>query len=320
MIIYYKTLLFVMIIMLLNSCFDNNPSVKFIVDDEVVLDINDEKVTSKQFKKMLVEQKKIFRVQNIQELKPEELSWFKNRVLDELVKKILLAQEIEKNNITIDQNEFNKVLNQKREGYVEDTLGKTLVLEKISREDWENSIKNTVLTNKLIQEHVNSKVSVSEKEMQEYFDKSDEFHKKEQVRALHIMVESEEEIRQIQKEIRRKQKTFSDLAKAYSLGPEGIQGGDLGYFEAGQMPEEFDDVFKLKINKISDIIRTPYGFHLFKVVGKVQERKMDFEESRSSIKNILLRDLQDKAFQKWFLKLKRNAQIDIKYDVFDKIN
>ena len=320
MTIYFKPLLFVMIIILLNSCFDNNPSVNFIVDDEIVLEINDEKDTSKQFKKMLVGQKKIFRVQNIQELKPEELSWFKNRVLDELVKKILLAQEITKNNITIDQNEFDKVLNQKREGYVEDSLEKTLVLEKISREDWENSIKNTVLTNKLIQEHVNSKVSVSEKEMLEYFDKSDEFHKKEQVRALHIMVESEEEIREIQKEIRRKQKTFSGLAKEYSLGPEGIQGGDLGYFEAGQMPEEFDDVFKLKINKISDIIRTPYGFHLFKVVGKIQERKMDFEESRSSIKKILLRNLQDKAFQKWFLKLKQNARIDIKYDVFDKIN
>ena len=58
MIIYFKPLLFVMIIMLLNSCFDNNPSVNFIVDDEVVLEINDEKVTSKQFKKMLVETKK----------------------------------------------------------------------------------------------------------------------------------------------------------------------------------------------------------------------------------------------------------------------
>jgi parvulin-like peptidyl-prolyl isomerase len=306
--------------MLLNSCFDNNSSVNFIVDDEVVLEINDEKVTSKQFKKMLVRQKKIFRVQNIQELKPEELSWFKNRVLDEVVKKILLAQEIEKNNITIDQNEFNKVLNQKREGYVDDALDKTLLLEKISREEWENSIKNMVLTNKLIQEHVNSKVSVSEKEMREYFDKSDEFHKKEQVRALHIMVGSEDEIRKIQKEIRRKQKTFSGLAKEYSLGPEGIHGGDLGYFEAGQMPEEFDDVFKLKINKISDIIRTPYGFHLFKVVGKVQERKMDFKESRSRIKKILLRDLQDKAFQKWFLKLKQNARIVVKYDALDKIN
>ena len=320
MIIYFKPLFSIMIIILLNSCFDNNPSVNFIADDEVVLNINDQKITSKQFKKMLVKQKKIFRVQNIQELKPEELSWFKSRVLDEVVKKTLLAQEIKKNNITIDQNEFNKVLNQKSEGYVEDTLEKTLFLEKISRDDWENSIKNTFLTDKLIQEYVNSKISISEKEMHEYFDKSDEFHKKEQVRALHIMVGSEEEIRKIQKEIRRKHKTFSSLAKEYSLGPEGIQGGDLGYFEAGQMPEEFDDVFKLKINKISDIIRTPYGFHLFKVVGKMQERKMDFEESRSSIKKILLRDLQDQAFQNWFLTLKRNARIDIKYDVLDKIN
>ena len=79
MIIYFKPLLSVIILILFNSCFENNSSVNFIVDDEIVLEINDEKVTAKQFKKMLVGQQKIFRVQNIQELKPEELSWFKNR-------------------------------------------------------------------------------------------------------------------------------------------------------------------------------------------------------------------------------------------------
>jgi len=306
-------------IIILNSCSDN-PSANLTTANDIVLRINDEKVSSKQFKKIFIEQQKIFKVQNTQELKPEELTWLKNRVLDEIVKKTLLSQEIAKNNITIDQNELVEILSQKREGYIEDALEKTLALEKISRDDWENSIQTTLLTNKLINKYVNSKVSVSEKEMREYFDKSNDFHKKEQVRALHIMVESEEEIREIQKEIRRKQKSFSDLAKEYSLGPEGIQGGDLGYFEAGQMPEEFDDVFKLKINKVSDIIRTPYGFHLFKVVDKVQERKLVFEESKSSIKKVLLKNLQDKAFQEWFLKLKRNARIDIKYDVLENIN
>ncbi len=319
MIIYLKLLLLGLII-ILNSCFDNNPSTNFIVDNEAVVIINDEKVTSKQFKKMLVAQKKIFKVQNIQELKIEELSWFKNRVLDEIIKKTLLSQEITKNNITINRNELDEVLNKKKEGYVEGSLDKLLALEKISNHDWESSIKDMELTKKLIHERVNSKLSVSDKEMREYFDKSDKFHKKEQVRALHIMVESEADIIEIQKEIRRKQKSFSRLAKDYSLGPEGVQGGDLGYFEAGQMPEEFDDVFKLKINKVSDIIRTPYGFHLFKVVDKVQERKMNFEESRSMIKNILLQDLQDKVFQEWFLNLKQNARIDIKYDVLEKIN
>ena len=86
MIIYFKPLLLVMIL-LINSCFNNDPSANYIFDNEVVLIINDEKITSKQFKKMLIEQKKIFKVQNIQDLKLEELSWFKNRVLDEVVKK-----------------------------------------------------------------------------------------------------------------------------------------------------------------------------------------------------------------------------------------
>ena len=104
MITYFKPLVLIVIIILLNSCFDNNPTANFIVDNDVVLRINDEKVSSKQFKKILVEQKKIFKVQNIQELKPEELTWFKNRVLDEVVKKTLLSQEIAKNNITIPES------------------------------------------------------------------------------------------------------------------------------------------------------------------------------------------------------------------------
>jgi len=316
--IYLKLFL---VMFLLVACFDNNSSKGVLADDEIVLTVNGEKINSKQFKKFFVAQKKIFRVQNTQELKPEELVWIKNRVLDEIVKNTLFAQEISRNNITLEQNTLDEALREAREGYMEGALEKTLSLEGVSYEDWENSIKNKLLTKKLIHLHVNSKVSVSEKELHDYFEKSEnEFHKKEQVRALHIMVESEEEIREIQKELRRKQKSFSDLAKEYSLGPEGAQGGDLGYFEAGQMPEEFDDVFKLEINKVSSIIRTPYGFHLFKVVDKIEERKMDFEESKSIIEKILLEDLQDKAFQEWFVKLKQNSKIDIEYDSLQKIS
>ena len=140
------------------------------------------------------------------------------------------------------------------------------------------------------------------------------------LRALHIMVETEEEIRLIQKELQSKQKDFSELAKEFSLGPEGTLGGDLGYFEAGQMPEEFDNVFKLKIDGVSDIIRTPYGFHLFKVIDKIKERKMSFDESKKPVEQFLLQKLQDSAFQKWLVQLKEKSEIEINYDFFEKIN
>ena len=271
---------------LLSACFENNPSKSSISDNETVLTINDDKINFKQFKKELTGQKKIFRIHNTQELKPEELIWVKNRVLDEIIKNTLLKQQLARNNIIADEKEIDRALNKASEGYAQGSLKNSLKLEGISIEDWRRSIKNKVLINKLIRLHVNSKVSVSDKELRDYFEKTNnKFHKKEQVRALHIMVESEEEIREIQKELRQKQKSFSDLAREFSLGPEGSKGGDLGYFETGQMPEEFDEVFKLKINKVSNIIRTPYGFHLFKVVDKIKERKMNFQESKNRIKN-----------------------------------
>jgi parvulin-like peptidyl-prolyl isomerase len=316
-----KLLLIVSMILILYSCFDSNPPAGEIADDEVVLTINDEEITGKQFEKVLSEQKKIFRVQSVEELKPEEFVWIKTRVLDELIRNTLVAQEIAKENISIEQNVLESNLLKAKEGYLEGAFEKTLDMEGISIADWEKSIEKKLLTNELIHQQVNSKVSVSDKELRDYFDKNHkDFHKKERVRALHIMVETEEEIREIQKELRNKLKTFPALAMEYSLGPEGAEGGDLGYFEAGQMPEEFDDVFKLKINKVSSIIKTPYGFHLFKVVGKIEERKMDFEESRDRVKKILLQHLQDQAFQKWFLKLKQDSKIEINYESLEKIN
>ena len=319
--ICFKPFLIVSVIFLLNSCFDNNSRMNAIGSDQVVLTVNGEKITAKQFDKVLKAQKKIFRVQNFEELKTEELVWIKTRGLNEIIRNTLIAQEIAKENISIEQNVLESNLRKAREGYLEGAFEKTLDLEGISIADWEKSIEKKLLTNELIHQQVNSKVSLSDKELRDYYDKNhNEFHKKEQVKALHIMVESEEEIREIQKELRSKQKTFPALAMEYSLGPEGAQGGDLGYFEAGQMPEEFDDVFKLKINKVSDIIKTPYGFHLLKVVDKIEERKMDFVESKSRVEKILLQHLQDQAFQKWFLKLKQNAEIEIEYESLEKIN
>ena len=311
---------FIILLYFNNSCFNDQTPIDSSFDNEIILIINGEKVTSNQFKKVIDKQKRIFKVQDIKVLKTEELVWLKNRALDEIIKNTLLAQEIKNNNISVEEDILNASLEKTREGYRDDTFIKTLKSEGVSVLEWKNSIKTNLLINKLIQQQVNSKVTIGDKELHEYYIKNiKKFHKKEQVRALHIMVETEDEIRQIQKELKGKQKTFSGLAEEFSLGPEGKQGGDLGYFESGQMPEEFDDVFKLNKGKVSDIIKTPYGFHLFQVVDKIEERKMDFDESKPIIKKTLIQDLQDKGFQDWFIKIKQNSRIDVNYEILQKI-
>lgn len=306
--------------MCLTSC-SNSTSTDELDNNATIATINSEKVSLERFKVEFKAHNKKFRVQGTGELSAEELIWLKNRTLEQIIQNILFRQEAKKNNIGISQEELSEELLKSEVGYLEDSFDKRLEFEGLSRQEWEKGIENNLLINKLINNFVNSKVSVSDDEMLRYFDANEaRFHKSEQVRALHIMVETEEEIRQIQKELRSKQNDFSGLAKEYSLGPEGARGGDLGYFEAGQMPEEFDNVFKLKINGVSDIIRTPYGFHLFKVVDKIEDRKMSFDESKKQIEQILLQELQDKAFQKWMVQLKEKSVIDINHEFLEKIS
>ena len=302
------------------SCSNSSSSDEFD-SKAVVIEINGEKISADQFSNELKVHKKRFRVQFTKELKPGELLWLKNTTLQHIVKRTLLRQEAKQNNISVSQDELDEALLKSEVGYEDDSFNKQLEFEGISHKQWENIIKDSLLTNKLINNFVNSRVSVSDDEMFNYFESHKaNFYKPEQVRALHIMVQTEEEIRQIQKELQSKSKSFSELAREYSLGPEGIRGGDLGYFEAGQMPEEFDNVFKLNTNGVSDIIRSPYGFHLFKVVDKVSERNMNFDESKKRVKQILLEEIQGKAFQEWIIKLKEKSVIEVKYDLLEKIN
>jgi peptidyl-prolyl cis-trans isomerase C len=304
----------------ISSCF-NSSSFDEFDGNAVIAVVNNEEIHFDRFKRELKFHKKKFEVDGLGESVPEELLWLKNRTLEKIVQNTLFRQEAKKNNIEISHEELSEALLKTEVGYEDDSLNKQLEFEGLSRKEWENFIENNLLINKLINNFVNSKVSVSDDEMLRYFHTNEaKFHKREQVRALHIMVETEEEISQIQKELQPKQKNFSRLAREYSLGPEGARGGDLGYFEAGQMPEEFDNVFNLKIDGVSDIIRTPYGFHLFKVVDKVEDRKMSFDESKKKIKQALFQELQDKAFQKWFVQLKKKSAININYELIEKIN
>ena len=301
------------------SC-SNGSSSGELGDSVVIAVINKEEIFADQFKVELKVHMKKFRVQRAEEVELEELLWLKNITLQQIVKNTLFRQEAKNNNITISQDELDEALLKAEVGYADNSFNKQLEFEGLSHKGWGNIIKNNLLTNKLINNLVNSKVSVSDDEMLRYFKAHEtKFHKRKQVRALHIMVESEEEIRHIQKELQSKRKEFSSLAKEYSLGPEGIRGGDLGYFEAGQMPEEFDNVFKLKINVVSDIIRTPYGFHLFKVVDKLEDRKMSFDESKKQVKQVLLEELQNKAFHEWVVQLKEKSVIEINYDFLEKV-
>ncbi len=286
---------------------------------DVVAIVNKEVITREDFQSEMKWSKRKYRIKKNDILEPNQNIWLKFNILNELIQKSLLRQEAVRQGIKVSSGEFEKYLDQSKEGYKENTFQRVLDIEEISRFQWEDKLKANLLIKKLIEEVINRKVEIKEEELSSYFKQHrEEFQKGEQIRTLHIMVETEDEARRISKLI-RKGKSFSELAKQHSRSPEGKTGGDMGYYETGRMPKWFDDVFKLKVNKVSDIIRTPFGLHIFKVVDKKPERKMSFDESKKQIHTILLREAQEQAFHKWVEEIKLKSEIIIKYEVLETI-
>lgn len=96
-----------------------------------------------------------------------------------------------------------------------------------------------------------------------------------QVRAMHILVPTEQEAVNIRKEVVTGEdkmevfNNFREAAKKYSKCPSGAAGGDLGWFGKGDMVPEFEKAaFNLTSGEVSEPVKTPYGWHLIYVISK----------------------------------------------------
>ena len=88
------------------------------------------------------------------------------------------------------------------------------------------------------------------------------------VKASHILVETKSQADFIKSKIDGGE-SFESMAKKYSKCPSGKSGGDLGYFEKGQMVPEFEDAaFELPVGKVSEPVKTEFGWHIIKVYDK----------------------------------------------------
>src|SRR6516164_1305105 len=101
-----------------------------------------------------------------------------------------------------------------------------------------------------------------------YEEASKQISGEEEVHARHILVETEDEAKAVKAEL-DKGGDFAELAKKKSKDPGASDGGDLGFFTKDQMVPEFSQVaFSLEPGKISDPVKSQFGWHIIKVEEK----------------------------------------------------
>jgi peptidyl-prolyl cis-trans isomerase C len=110
----------------------------------------------------------------------------------------------------------------------------------------------------------------------------------------------------------RQGRPFAEVAAEYSLSPDAEQGGDLGFFARGEMPPEFDDVvFDLPVNRLSDLVKSEYGYHIFLVEEKRKAARLKKREVSDEIRAILESQKKEVVYLDWLQEMRARAVINV---------
>jgi len=252
------------------------------------------------------------------------LNEYRKQKVEELIVVKLLQQEAENQNITLSDEKKNELFNEQL-AYIKQQNGFS------SDEQFENALKqngfeslaafkdyffeqNTkVLEVNELRERLLGEITVSDKEIEDYYNENIESYKfGDQVKASHILLETEESAKEVLEKLNNGA-DFAEMAKEYSTGPSAEDGGDLGFFEKGDMVKEFEEAaFGLEVGETSDIVKTQYGYHIILVTDKREAGVKSLEEVKDNIKSGLLANKRKETWENFVEELRGKAEIEIK--------
>jgi len=197
---------------------------------------------------------------------------------------------------------------------------KALAAEGLDEDEFRKNLEDQFKVKALTYQKITSTIQVPPSKIIEYFNAhSDEYQEKEQVRISHILIpalpegEVDDKARATAADILAKIEAgddFGELARKYSRGPFADQGGDMNYFEEGELMEPLNSAaFSLKVGEHSGLIRTDRGYHIILVTGRKEASRKSLDDLWEEIEDKLFQDRFQRAYDEWIEDLKSKAYV-----------
>ncbi len=164
----------------------------------------------------------------------------------------------------------------------------------------------------LLDREVLGGIVVSEDDVAVYYEAhAEEFTQPERRSLRQILLPNENEARDIRRRLEREPRSFELLARARSRGPEAAQGGLMGTFARGELPQELNAAaFTLPEGVVSPVISTALGYHVLRVEALDPARRRSLDECRAEIRQRLLQRRSDESVRQFVRVLRARAKVN----------
>lgn len=244
----------------------------------------------------------------------------KTRLIEQIIDYYLVIEYGKQNNISISENEFQRNLNEIKREYSEDAFRKVLLQGYVDSALWEHRLRNQLLVGKVIKLVLEKIAPPSYEEIKIYFQKNrNEFRSPEMLRFRQIVCKSKKEAETLRDRIYAGE-DMGKLAKKYSIAPEAEAHGEVGWVARGHLDESMEDaLFSLQSGKISPIIKTSFGYHLFEVMSRRPAGVKGLPEVIHEIEALLIRQKHEVFYKKWLEKLRSDFKVAVNQDMLNKL-
>lgn len=292
------------------------------VVERIIAVVNDEIVTDQDLQLVMMPVVSQYRTTYMGKELEDKIKEARAEFLNKVIEDKLALSEAKRKQIVLKDVEVDEMMSEVRNKFpAKEIFLKALEDQGLTEKKLWNRFRDQLMTQKLINYEVKSRVSVSPGEVVEFYKAHpDEFTQGDRVRLQQILVRvgsrTEEEAKAFAESLVEQLssgKSFEELAKTYSEGAEAKEGGEMGWIEKGQLMGEIDEkVFLLNEGEITSPIQTSLGYHVFKVAERQKSSTKPLVEVRDRIQDIIFKQKLRDRLDVWIQDLKKNAYISIR--------
>ncbi len=241
----------------------------------------------------------------------EELS---AQVLEAYVTERLLTKEAEAQGVEVREQDVDRYIADVRRAQGLDDTGFAGALREqgMTVEGYREAVRGEILKSELINREIRSRVSVSPEQMRRHYEAhADDYGLAERVQLRMILVPMPSDataaeqarveafVRMLHAELDGGA-DFGEMARRYSSGPGAQEGGDLGWFERGQMVKQLEDVaFRLPKGAVSAPVRNSAGFSILKIEARDGHVPQPYEAVAEQIREELYQAALVRRYEEW---------------------
>lgn len=270
-----------------------------------VVKVNDHVLTAKEFSNQVA--RKLKDLDALTAKDPSTVHRTKEELLRSFIVKSLTLDWARANSLVVTESDLDKEVDKYRANYPDDlSFRRLLAQENLSFSEWREELRYT-LVERAVFKKLNERVKPpTDSEIKHYYDEhKEQYKKKDRIYLRQIVTDEQGKADLLKSQV--KTKDFAELAKKYSVAPEGKAGGVVGWIEIGTV-DFFDPLFKSPVGSVTQI-KSPFGFHVVKIEKKAPAGITPLEDVRPQIARTLTAQREQGEFVKWLDAQLRSSKV-----------